>query len=198
MTDRSSIGDERLADVLGRLAGAPELAVTLRESGGADRDLVERAKAARERLGDRVSLYVHGRFDVAMAAGAAGVHLPSRGLPLADVRASVPRGFRVGVSTHSAREAEDAIASGADFVVIGPVFDTPSKRAYGSPLGPAALAGLPLRSSHACEVYAIGGVDEARLPELDPYGDRISGIAAIRLFQGSEDPRGVAERIAAR
>ncbi len=198
VTDRPSIGDERLADLLDRLAGAPGLAVTLRENGGTDREVLARAEAARERLGDLVPLYVHRRFDVGLAAAAAGVHLPSRGLPLADVRTSVPRGFRVGVSTHSAREAEDAIAAGADFVVIGPVFDTPSKRAYGPPLGPAALSGLPPRETHACDVFAIGGVDEARLPELDPYGDRISGIAAIRLFQESEDPRGVAERIAAR
>ena len=57
---------------------------------------------------------------------------------------------------------------------------------------------LPLRDTHSCEVFAIGGVDEGRLAELDRYRDRISGVAAIRLFQGSGDPRSVAERIAAR
>ena len=50
----------------------------------------------------------------------------------------------------------------------------------------------------SCDVFAIGGVDEERLPELDPYRDRISGVAAIRLFQEAGDPRAVAERIAAR
>ncbi|HKD19901.1 MAG TPA: thiamine phosphate synthase [Thermoanaerobaculia bacterium] len=199
VTDRTAIGDERLAAVLDRLAGAPGLAVTLREDPAvADRDLVARARDARARLGESVPLYVHRRYDVALASAASGVHLPSHGLPLPRVRAAVPRGLCVGRSTHSAAEAEDAIAAGADFVVIGPVFDTPSKRRYGAPLGPEALARLPRRDAHTCDVFAIGGVDEDRLPELDRYRDQISGVAAIRLFQESADPRGVAERIAER
>ena len=199
VTDRAAVGDERLAGVLDRLAEVAGIAVTLREdSTVTDRDLTARAREARGRLGDSVPLYVHRRFDVALASGAAGVHLPSHGLPLPRVRAATPRGFRVGLSTHSAAEAGDAIAGGADFVVIGPVFDTPSKRRYGAPLGPAALSELPRRDTHSCDVFAIGGVDEERLPDLDPYRDRISGVAAIRLFQESGDPRAVAERIAAR
>jgi thiamine-phosphate pyrophosphorylase len=198
VTDRAAIGDENLAGVLDLLAGAPELSVELREPPAVDRVLLARAREARARLGPSVALYVHRRFDIALAAGAAGVHLPANGLPLTQVRANTPRGFRIGVSTHSAPEAEEAISNGADLVVIGPVFDTPSKRAFGPPLGPGALAALPRRESHGCEVYAIGGVDEARLPELEPYRDRICGVAAIRLFQASADPRGVAERIAAR
>jgi thiamine-phosphate pyrophosphorylase len=199
VTDREAIGDGRFADVLDRLAGVGSLAVTLREDPAVpDRDLASRARAARERLGESVPLFVHRRFDAALAADASGVHLPSHGLPLPRIRAAVPRGFRVGVSTHSAAEAEVAIADGADFVVIGPVFDTPSKRRYGAPLGPEALSALPRRDTHSCDVFAIGGVEEERLPELDRYRDRISGVAAIRLFQESGDPRGVAERIAAR
>jgi thiamine-phosphate pyrophosphorylase len=197
VTDRAAIGDERLAGVLDRLAGAPDVTVTLREAPADDRILLARAREARGRL-DSVPLYVHRRFDIALAAGASGVHLPSNGLPLPKVRANTPRGFRIGVSTHSAPEAEEAISQGADLVVIGPVFDTPSKRPFGPPLGPGALAALPRRDSHSCEVYAIGGVDEARLAELEPYRDRISGVAAIRLFQENADPRGVAERIASR
>lgn len=198
VTDRGSIGDARLAEILDALAGAPGLSVILRETAADDRQLLERARAARARLGDAVPLLVHRRFDVALAAGAAGVHLPSSGLPVPRVRAHAPRGFRVGVSTHSAAEAERAIADGADVVVIGPVFDTPSKRAYGPPLGPAALAALPPKESHGADVYAIGGVDEETLPALAPYADRIAGVAAIRLFQESPEPRAVAERLAAR
>jgi thiamine-phosphate pyrophosphorylase len=160
VTDRAAIGGERLASVLDRLSGAPNLTVALREAPADDRILLERAREARDRLGNAVPLYVHRRFDIAMAAGAAGVHLPASGLPLPKVRASTPRGFRIGVSTHSASEAEQAISEGADLVVIGPVFDTPSKRPFGPPLGPAALAALPRRETHACDVYAIGGVDE--------------------------------------
>lgn len=198
MTDRPTIGDDRFARVLGQLAGAPELAVELREKSSTDRELLERARQAREMLGPGVALIINRRFDVALAAGASGVHLPADGLPASAVRTHTPRGFTIGVSTHSPQEADAAIAAGADVVVLGPIFDTPSKRPFGAPLGVAALARLPRRDSHACAVFVIGGIDEARLLELDPYRDRIAGIAAVRLFQESPDPRGVAERIAAR
>jgi thiamine-phosphate pyrophosphorylase len=198
VTDRGAIGDDRFARVLERLAGAPQLSVELRETSGTDRDRLGLARAVREQLGPGVPIYVHRRFDIALAVGAAGVHLPANGLPLSRVRTQTPRGFRVGVSAHSPREAGEAIAAGADLVVLGPIFDTPSKRAFGAPLGAASLAALPLAESHGCEIYAIGGISQERLPELDPYRDRISGVAAIRLFQECADPRAVAERIAAR
>jgi thiamine-phosphate pyrophosphorylase len=198
VTDREAIGDTRLGEILSSLAGAPGLAVVLRDPPAEDRTRLENARDARARLGGAVPLLVHRRFDLALAAGADGVHLPSDGLPVARVRAHAARGFRVGVSTHAPDEAERAIADGADVVVIGPVFDTPSKRRYGPPLGPAALAPLPPLASHGRDVFAIGGVDESNLDTLAPYADRISGIAAIRLFQESADPRALVARIAAR
>ncbi|HYR45966.1 MAG TPA: thiamine phosphate synthase, partial [Thermoanaerobaculia bacterium] len=153
---------------------------------------------ARESLGDAVALYVNRRFDIALEARADGVHLPAAGLPVGRVKAATPRGFRVGVSTHSAAEAARAVDEGADLVLIGPVFDTPSKRAYGPPLGPPALAQLPPLGSHAAEVYAIGGISEENLTLLHPYRERLTGVAGIGLFQNAADPLAVAERIAAR
>jgi thiamine-phosphate pyrophosphorylase len=197
VTDRSAIGNTAFAKILESLAGVPGLFVQLREKEAPDREVLERARAAREKLGPDV-LFVNGRFDVALAAGAAGVHLPADGLPLSRVKSHTPRGFRVGVSTHSPEEASEAIAAGADLVVIGPIFDTPSKRAYGEPLGVRTLDALPPLRQHAAAVFAIGGIDEAMLSELEPYADRISGIAAVRLFQEAGDPRAVAERIAER
>ena len=198
VTDREAIGGERLDAILSALRGAPGVTVLLREAPPEDRERLARARDARTRLGEAVPLLVHRRFDVAIAAGADGVHLPSDGLPVARVRAHAPRGFRVGVSTHAAAEAGRAIDHGADLVVIGPIFDTPSKRRYGPPLGPAALADLPPKASHGAEVYAIGGVDETTMDALAPYADRISGVAAIRLFQESADPRALVERLTAR
>ncbi len=197
VTDRAAIGEERLLRVLEALAGAP-VAVELRERDAEDREVLRLASAARERLGPAVALSVNRRFDVALAAGAGGVHLPADGLPLSRVRGQTPRGFRIGVSTHSAAEAAQAIAGGADVVVIGPIFDTPSKRSYGAPLTPGALGALPRIDSHACEVFTIGGIGEDNLDAIEPYRDRITGIAGTRLFQESAAPRAVAERIAAR
>ena len=198
VTDRQALGDDRLDRLLTSLAGIAGLRVQLREREVSDRESFAWAARAREKLGPDVPLFVNRRFDLALAAAADGVHLPADALPLARVRANTPRGFRIGVSAHSAAEAEAAIAGGADLVVIGPVFDTPSKRAYGAPLGPGVLAQLPRLADHEAEVFAIGGIDESRIAELDSYRDRISGVAAVRLFQEAADPRAVAERIAAR
>ncbi|HLN59290.1 MAG TPA: thiamine phosphate synthase [Thermoanaerobaculia bacterium] len=198
VTDRASAGDSRLKETLSALADATGLSVQLREKNTSDRECLGWARLARATLGTRVSLFVNRRFDIALAAGADGVHLPASGLPVPRVRAETPRGFRVGVSTHSPAEAAARIGEGADLVLIGPVFDTPSKRAYGPPLGEAALGELPEQSGHACEVFAIGGISEENLWRLDPYRDRIAGIAGVRLFQEARDPRAVLERIARR
>jgi thiamine-phosphate pyrophosphorylase len=152
VTNRAAVGDARFRAILRALAGAPALTVELREKESTDRERVSWAVEAREALGPSVPVLVNRRFDVALAAGAAGVHLPADGLPLAGVRAHTPRGFRVGVSTHSPEEASAALEAGADIVVIGPIFDTPSKRRFGAPLGVEALGRLPLRSSRRAEV----------------------------------------------
>lgn len=197
VTDRPAIGDARFEEILESLRGTAGLTVELREKGATDRDTLRRAESAREKLGPDVPLFVNGRLDIALAARAAGVHLPADGLPLSRVRTAAPRGFLVGVSTHSSEEAVRAIEGGADLVVIGPVFDTPSKRAFGPPLGTDALAALPPREEHDTEVYAIGGIGESELEDLAPFRDRIAGVAAVRLFQESSDPRAVVERIGA-
>jgi thiamine-phosphate pyrophosphorylase len=198
VTDRESAGDSRLKETLSALAGAPGLSVQLREKQTSDRECLGWAMLARAALGPGVPLFVNRRFDVALAAGADGVHLPASGLPVPKVRAATPRGFRIGVSTHSPAEAAARIEEGADLVLIGPVFDTPSKRAFGPPLGEAALEGLPRQSEHACEVFAIGGIGEENLWRLDPYRDRIAGVAGVRLFQEAAEPRAVLERIVSR
>ncbi|MCA1582382.1 MAG: thiamine phosphate synthase [Acidobacteria bacterium] len=198
VTDRPAVSDERFEAVLESLAGAPLLTVQLREKGASDRQTIAWAAAARRALGPDVALYVNRRFDLALASGAEGVHLPSDGLPLPRVRANTPRGFRVGVSTHSAAEAAEAISGGADLVVIGPVFSTPAKAPLGDPLGPEALRDLPPAREHGSDVFAIGGISEENVALLEPYRDRISGVAGIRLFQDAPDPGAVARRIARR
>ncbi len=198
VTDRAAAGDERFKAILSSLAGAPKLSVQLREKGPPDRDVLTWARRCREWLGPGVVLYVNRRFDIAMAAGADGVHLPADGLPVARLRANTPRGFRIGASTHSPSEARAAIAEGADLILIGPIFQTPSKQGFGPPLSPEVLAELPPASEHRAEVLAIGGVDETNLERLEPYCDRISGVAGIRLFQDATDTRAVAERISRR
>ena len=197
VTDRRAAGDARFEELLTALSGTPGLAVQLREKEVPDRECLSWARLARRRLGS-TPLYVNRRLDIALAAGADGVHLPVSGLPLRRARSAAPPGLRIGVSTHSPAEAAGAIEDGADLVVLGPIFDTPSKRRFGPPLGPESLAALPRRDGRACEVYAIGGVTRENIERLEPYRDRIDGIAAIRYFQDAADPRAAAEALASR
>lgn len=185
LTDRHIVPDLALrADAA--LAGLPPgvAAVHLREKDLGGRDLLALARAlgaicrARGQL-----LVVNDRIDVAMAAGAAGVHLPAAGVPAADARRLVGGGALVGVSCHSAAEVARARDAGASYAFLSPIFDTPSKRGYGPPLGTEALReavalGLPL--------VALGGVTAARAPELFALGAR--GVAAIRAWLEAPDP----------
>ena len=195
VTERSAIGDVAFERLLESLEGASGLTVELREKGTSDSEALHWAELARETLGPEVPLFVNRRLDVALAAEADGVHLPADGLPLSRVRSASPRGLKVGVSTHSVEEAVRAVGEGADLVVVGPIFETPSKHSFGPPLGPDILGELPPLDRHGSEVFAIGGIDESRLERVAPFRDRVSGIAAIRLFQEAADPRAVVERI---
>ena len=117
-----------------------------------------------------------------MAAKADGIHLRVTSLAVADIREVTKRNklgnFLIGASTHSIAEATDAHACGADFIVCGPVYDTPSKRGYGSPLGVAKLAEV----CRAVEipVLALGGITLKNFHEPLQHG--AAGIAAIGLF----------------
>jgi thiamine-phosphate pyrophosphorylase len=196
VTDRRAIGDDLFRRVLRELSGAKQLTVELREKESTDREVVAWARTVKQELGPAVLVLVNRRLDVALAAEADGVHLPADGLPLGRVRAASPRGTRVGVSTHSPAEAIRAIEERADVVVIGPIFETPSKTSYGPPLGTRCLDDLPPCETHGTQVFAIGGIDESRLQEISRFGDRISGVAAVRFVQQASDPRAVVERIA--
>ncbi len=125
-----------------------------------------------------VKILLNERFDLALAAGLDGVHLPNSSLPPARVRPLVPPSFLIGLSCHA--PAEVAAAHGADFCVLGPIFPTPSKAAA-SPLGLPALA--TACRTH-CPVLALGGV--AWTNAADCLAQGAVGIAGIRLF--GEEP----------
>jgi len=175
-----------VAAVRAAVAGLPPgaVAVQLREKAMPARELLGLARALQAVCGAAGQpLLVNDRLDVALAAGAAGVHLPSAGLPPEEARRMLPPGALVGVSCHSAEEVARAAAGGADFASFGPVFDTPSKRRYGAPVGLGRLAeaarlGLPL--------LGLGGVDRANAGQVVAAGAH--GVAVIRAWLGAPDP----------
>jgi thiamine-phosphate pyrophosphorylase len=127
---------------------------------------------------------VNDRLDVALASRAAGVHLGKDSIPAAEAvrwcrSGNAPAGFLVGVSCHGLEEARRAADSCADYVIFGPVFDTPSKRAF----GPAQGIGRLTQVCRAVRipVLAIGGVNPENAADCLRAG--AAGIAAIRMFQ---------------
>lgn len=143
-------------------------------------------------------ILVNDRLDIALAGRAAGVHLGENSVPVDDVRKLVDASrsntgsqFLIGVSCHSLQAAQAAASSGADYLVFGPVFVTPSKAAYGSPQGLDRLAEV----CRAVEVpvLAIGGIDRQNAASCLAAG--ASGIAAIRLFQDAPDLRSLIQSL---
>ena len=133
-------------------------------------DLVCRIRDAA--AGTFTKILVNDRLDVALAANVDGVHLPSNGLPAARVR---PLVRVLGRSTHTLVEALQAEQEGADYVIFGPVFETPGK----TPVGLDALR--KVAAAVRIPVLAIGGITGENSSEVVAAG--AAGIAAIRLFQ---------------
>jgi len=189
ITDRRATAGRPLVEVVRRaLAGAPPgaVAVQLREKdleGGALLALARELRAVTRDAG--AALFVNDRVDVALAAGADGAHLGGRALRPADAARIAPATeLALAVSTHARAEVEAARACPAvRFAVFGPVWETPSKRRLGAPVGLDALraarqAGLPL--------LALGGVTPTRATECRAAG--ADGIACIRAVLEADDP----------
>lgn len=130
--------------------------------------------------GTTTRVVVNDRLDVALAAGAAGVHLPANSMPPAAARRIAPPGFMIGCSVHDAHEAA-RMKDDADYLIAGTVWATSSKGSDAPLLGLAGLAAI-VRAA-AVPVVAIGGVTLERVEEVKACG--AVGIAAIGLFIGS-------------
>ena len=187
ITDRQATGDRRLPDVVeaalrGAGPAAAQVAVQLREKDLSARAMVELARELRAVTSAAgAALFVNERTDVALAAKADGVHLPASSLSVREVRSIAPN-LCIAVSTHDPSQVESAAQEGADFVVFGPVFDTPSKRVYGPPKG---LLALQRACSCSIPVIALGGIDKSNAESCIRVG--AYGIAAIRAVMAVED-----------
>ncbi|MGD8717693.1 MAG: thiamine phosphate synthase [Candidatus Zixiibacteriota bacterium] len=176
--------DKRLLELAEEALDGGVDAVQLRRKGAAAGELFPLAKLIREQA-DRAGakLFVNDRADVALAAGAAGVHLAGHSLPVAAARAVLPKPFQIGVSCHSVAEAMQARTEGADYVYFGTVFETASK--------PGVKAAGVEELSRACNevdvpVIAIGGITVENVGAVLSAG--ASGVAVISAIAGQRSP----------
>lgn len=192
VTDRSlAPGGDLPAVVRATLRGGADC-VHLRERGLPDAQLLALAQALRAetaRAGAR--FVVNHRVDLAVAADADGVHLGWRSMGPAEARRAAGGAMSVGVSCHSAVEARAAVDDGADYIFLGPVFETPSKEGLADPLGLNAFgkicAVVPL------PVVGIGGIDAGRAAQVVRAG--ACGVAVIRDIMAAEDPEAAAKAL---
>jgi thiamine-phosphate pyrophosphorylase len=132
-------------------------------------------------------LVVNDHLDIALLAGADGVHLGADDLALAEARRLAPGGFLIGASASTPADARQAVLEGADYIGCGPAFPTPIK-AEKRVIGPAAVA--EVQAAVAVPVFAIGGVEAANVPELVAAG--VHRACMIRGLFESADPEAAA------
>jgi thiamine-phosphate diphosphorylase len=146
-------------------------------------ELVAAAVALANGTNSRV--VVNDRIDVALAGGAAGVHLRGDSIAPSAVRTMTPPDFLIGRSVHGLDEAQ-AIADVVDYIIAGTVWPTFSKPADASVIGPTGLRDIV--RAVAVPVLAIGGVEAARVGDVAETG--AAGVAAIGLFMGDHSSEG--------
>ena len=128
-------------------------------------------------------LIINDRTDVALACGADGVHLGQEDIPLSYARKILGLKKCIGISVNTLKEAEVAEKGGADYLGVGPVYDTPSKRDLKPILGPSGLKAI--REKIKIPILAIGGINAANVMEVMSTG--VEGIAVISALMGAED-----------
>ncbi len=168
-------------------------AIQLREKDLGTRDLLRLAYKIRELTRRyKAKLFINDRLDIALAVGADGIHLTQQSAPVYAVRRVIDTSrFLIGVSTHSLKEAEEAENGGADFITLGPIFRTPSKLKYGSPIGIDTLRRVSKDVS--IPVFAIGGIKAGRINKVKRAG--AYGVAMISEIFNAPDIKRKSEEI---
>ena len=167
-------------------------AVQLREKDLQAREFLQWAERLRLLTAEfGAKLIINDRTDICLAVQADGVHLRSDSMPIAVVRKIVGPGRLIGRSVHRAPEVIEAQREGADFVVLGPVYDTPSKRGMGRPLGFQVIREAV--SGTSIPVFGIGGIRPERIPELLRSG--AAGVAVVSAVLSAAEPGEAVERI---
>jgi thiamine-phosphate pyrophosphorylase len=189
ITDRNQTAGRPLMSVVRQALAGGVRAIQLREKDLPGSDLFALGAELRGitmEYGAR--LFINDRPDIALAVAADGVHLGAGSLPLPAARRLSGRRLLIGYSAHSMDQALRAEAEGADFVTFGPVYHTPSKAAYGEPVGVEAMGAAS--KALTVPLFALGGIKRDNVAEAMAAGAH--GIALISAVIASADPQAAA------
>jgi len=192
VTDRHQTNGRPLVPLLQRVltVGAP--AIQLRERDLSAKELVTLAREVQAVMASRRSqLLINDRVDVALALEGVGVHLRSDSLPVSVARQLLGAQRLLGVSVHAVEEAVRVESQGVDYIVLGPIYETPTKQMFGPPLGIQTL-------EKACRlvripIIGIGGVTAARVREMRCAG--AFGVAVITAVLGAVNVESAAREL---
>ncbi len=180
ITDRRQLHGKSLAASIRKALASGVDFIQIREKDLEDRTLFELTRrAVALARGTECRILVNGRADIALAAGAHGVHLPSSGIQIPDIRKWLPSNFLVGVSVHTMNEIRRACQWKPDYLLMGHIFPTKSKAGFGPPVGLDRLR-------KACSIFPVpilglGGITPDRIESVLDTG--AAGVAGISLFQ---------------
>lgn len=188
VTDLPTLDAASLARLV-EVAGDSADAIQVRAKAATDADLVGWTTGLVEAvrpLGTRV--IVDDRLDVALLAGADGVHLGADDLPVAGARRLAGAGLLIGATCRTPEEVRRALGEGADYAGVGPVYETTTKADLPAPLGLEMLG----RAAALGPVIAIGGITAARVPSVMSAGAH--GVAVVAaVWRASDPPRAARE-----
>ena len=197
IVDPERAGGHQLADLARACARGGATLVQLRDKRSATRAMIEEARAIKKALTNSgVPFVVNDRVDVAMAAGADGVHLGQEDMAVVDARQLLGPDAIVGLSIKSVTEAEAAPLALIDYVGSGGVYVTASKQQNNSPIGPAGLARIIAalrRRAPDLPVCGIAGIDVDNAGEVIAAG--ADGVAVISALSLTPDPAAAARAL---
>lgn len=194
ITNQRACGGRDLMPVVEEALKGGVKAVQLREKDLSSRELYKLAQEMRDitsHYGAR--LFINDRIDIALAVDADGVHLGHGSIPIQIARKLLGEEKLIGVSCHGRESAVASQEKGADFITYGPVFHTPSKAAYGTPVGIDSLREVTPRLR--IPVFALGGITVRNTRQVIDAG--ALGIALISAVIAAENPREEAKKLLA-
>ncbi|WP_337059799.1 thiamine phosphate synthase [Kineococcus sp. G2] len=196
VTDTAQCGARGVPAVVREAVAGGVTAVQVRGKDASDRELLALVRSVREALrGTGVAVLVDDAVDVALIAGADGVHLGQSDLPAEDVRRLVGPDLLVGLSVSTVEEVRAVPAGVVDHLGVGPVHATATKTDAAAPLGPEGVRAV-VEAAAGTPCVAIGGIDARNLHEL--RGTGIAGFCVVSAVCAAPDPRAAAAELRAR